>query len=89
LGVIGFGGAELYTYFIVWLLIAVTAILAGSWRLGANCYRAGLGILMLVISKIFLIDMDDLEGLLRVASFMGLGMLGVSFLHQSDSNPTP
>jgi uncharacterized membrane protein len=26
--------------------------------------------------------MDDLEGLLRVASFMGLGMLGASFWHQ-------
>ncbi|MGK0474084.1 MAG: putative membrane protein [Candidatus Azotimanducaceae bacterium] len=85
------GSAELYTYSIVWLLIAVSAILAGSWRLGANCYRAGLSILMLVISKIFLIDMDDLEGLLRVASFMGLGlgMLGVSFLHQKLQQRSP
>ncbi|MFT6516928.1 MAG: putative membrane protein [Candidatus Azotimanducaceae bacterium] len=83
------GSAELYTYSIVWLLIAVSTMLAGSWRLGANCYRAGLGILMLVILKIFLVDMGDLEGLLRVASFMGLGlgMLGVSFLHQKLQQP--
>jgi uncharacterized membrane protein len=85
------GSAELYTYSIIWLLIAIGAILAGSWRLGANCSRAGLGILILVIAKIFLIDMEDLEGLLRVASFMGLGlgMLGVSFLHQKLQQRTP
>jgi uncharacterized membrane protein len=53
------GSAELYTYSIVWLLIAVSAILAGSWRLGANCYRAG------------------------------LGMLGVSFLHQKLQQRSP
>ncbi len=35
-------------------------------------------------NKLFLVDMSDLEGLLRVASFMGLGrgLLGRSYLHQ-------
>jgi uncharacterized membrane protein len=43
-----------------------------------------MALLMVVIAKIFLIDMDDLEGLLRVASFMGLGLslLGLAYLHQ-------
>jgi uncharacterized membrane protein len=40
--------------------------------------------LAVVILKIFLIDLSDLDGLLRVASFMGLGLalVGISFLHQ-------
>lgn len=78
------GVGELYTYSIVWLLMAVGALLLGSWRLGKRCYQGGLVLLALVIVKIFLIDMAGLDGLLRVASFMGLGLalLAVAFLHQ-------
>ena len=74
----------LYTYSVVWLLIAIVAILWGSRVFGQRCYQAGLALLALVIAKIFLVDMSDLEGLLRVASFLGLGMalLGVSYLHR-------
>ncbi|MEM9402210.1 MAG: DUF2339 domain-containing protein [Pseudomonadota bacterium] len=75
---------ELYTYSAVWLLLAVAAMLAGLWRYGTTVYRCGLVLLAVVIGKLFLIDMSDLEGLLRVASFLGLGvsLLGISFLHQ-------
>lgn len=75
---------ELYTYSFVWLVIALAAMLAGSWRFGQDVYRAGMALLALVIAKLFLVDMSDLEGLLRVASFMGLGLslLGIHFLHQ-------
>ncbi|MFK7829875.1 MAG: DUF2339 domain-containing protein [Congregibacter sp.] len=75
---------ELYTYSVVWLLIAIVALLLGSWKLGKDCYRGGMLLLALVIAKLFLLDLSDLEGLLRVASFMGLGLslLAVSFLHQ-------
>ncbi|MDH3691331.1 MAG: DUF2339 domain-containing protein [Gammaproteobacteria bacterium] len=75
---------ELYTYSAVWLTMAIGAILSGAWRFGNQCYRAGMSLLALVIFKIFLVDMSDLEGLLRVASFMGLGLalLGISYLHQ-------
>jgi uncharacterized membrane protein len=40
--------------------------------------------MMIVIAKTFLFDMADLEGLLRVASFMGLGLslLGLAYLYQ-------
>ncbi|HTQ99412.1 MAG TPA: DUF2339 domain-containing protein, partial [Candidatus Acidoferrum sp.] len=75
---------ELYTYSIVWLSIAIAAILGGIWRYGMTCYRTGMGLLLLVIVKLFLIDMADLTGLLRVASFMGmgLGLLAIAYLHQ-------
>jgi uncharacterized membrane protein len=89
-----FPDSELYTYSIVWLGMAVAAILGGAWRYGNGCYRAGMVLLTLVIAKLFLVDMSDLGGLYRVASFMGLGLslLGVSYLHQRlrriDPHPT-
>ncbi len=78
------GQRELYTYTLVWLLMAIGALLAGSIRYGLTVYRAGFALLMLVVGKIFLVDMDDLEGLLRVASFMGFGLslLGLAYLYQ-------
>lgn len=76
--------AELYTYSIVWLIMAVAAILGGIRRFGHGCYRGGLVLLGLVIAKLFLVDMADLTGLLRVASFMGMGLalLALGYLHQ-------
>jgi uncharacterized membrane protein len=75
---------ELYTYSVVWLVMAVAAMLFAGIRQQQNLYRGGLVMLSVVILKIFLVDMSDLDGLLRVASFMGLGLalLGISFLHQ-------
>jgi uncharacterized membrane protein len=66
------------------MLMAVATVLAGT-RLGSkDAYNAGIGLLFVVIAKIFLLDMSGLEGLLRVASFMGLGlaMLGLAYLYQ-------
>lgn len=78
------GAAELYTYSAVWLLLAMAAVLGGAWRFGRDCYRGGMLLLLLVVAKLFLVDMSDLEGLLRVASFlgMGLGLLGIAYLHR-------
>ncbi|MCQ3829308.1 DUF2339 domain-containing protein [Microbulbifer elongatus] len=75
---------ELYTYSAVWLALAVAAILLGSWRGWRSCYQGGMAVLALVIVKLFLVDMSGLEGLLRVASFMGMGLalLGIAFMHQ-------
>jgi len=40
--------------------------------------------ILVVVAKIFFIDMSELGGLYRVASFMGLGitLLGIAFLHK-------
>ncbi|MBN8432317.1 DUF2339 domain-containing protein [Microbulbifer salipaludis] len=75
---------ELYTYSAVWLALAVTGILLGSWKRWRSCYQGGMAVLALVIVKLFLVDMSGLEGLLRVASFMGMGLalLGIAYLHQ-------
>ncbi|WP_052063813.1 DUF2339 domain-containing protein [Nitrincola sp. A-D6] len=75
---------ELYSYSLVWLLMAASAMLLGSLRQWIRLYQTGMLLLLITIAKIFLIDMSDLTGLLRVASFMGLGLclLGLAFMHQ-------
>jgi uncharacterized membrane protein len=44
---------------------------------------AGLGVVSLVVLKVFLWDMAGLEGLYRIASFMGLGLclVGIGWLY--------
>ena len=75
---------ELYTYSIIWLLLAAAGILGGVTRFGSGVYKAGMVLLAIVIAKLFLVDMAGLEGLWRVASFMGmgLGLLALGYLHQ-------
>ncbi|MHA7878660.1 MAG: DUF2339 domain-containing protein [Saccharospirillum sp.] len=82
---------ELYSYSIAWLVLACGAILTGSWRASVDLYRGGMALLLVVIAKIFIIDMADLDGLLRVLSFMGLGLslLGLAYLHQRFQRPVP
>ncbi|OOV87714.1 DUF2339 domain-containing protein [Oceanospirillum linum] len=80
----GTSNGELYTYSVVWLLMASAALLIGSWRQQLSLYKAGMGLLLVVVAKLFLVDMSDLTGLWRVASFMGLGLalLALAWLHQ-------
>jgi uncharacterized membrane protein len=42
-------------------------------------------VLALVVLKVFIGDMSNLEGLLRIASFVGLGfcLVGIGWLYQS------
>ena len=65
-------------------MVAIAAILGGARHADRKWYQAGLGLLLLVVLKLFLVDMSDLQGLLRVASFlgMGLGLLGIAYLHK-------
>lgn len=65
---------EIYTYSVVWMLMAIPTVLLGArWKV-QELYKAGMILLVAVIGKIFLIDMSGLDGLWRVASFMGLGL---------------
>ncbi|WP_430460675.1 DUF2339 domain-containing protein [Thalassolituus sp. LLYu03] len=75
---------ELYTYSVVWLLMAAAALSLGSWLGKRDLYRAGMALLLVVVAKLFLVDMAGLTGLWRVASFMGLGLtlLALAWLHQ-------
>jgi uncharacterized membrane protein len=76
--------AESYAYSAVWLAFAV-ALFAAGIRLARQYVRyAGLGVMVLVVLKVFLWDMSSLEGLYRIASFVGLGLclVGIGWLYQ-------
>jgi len=76
--------AETYAYSAVWLAFALVLFIAGI-RLGRQPVRlAGLAVLALVVVKVFLGDMSNLEGLFRIASFVGLGLclVGIGWLYQ-------
>ena len=82
----GFGaeGIELYTYSIVWLLFGVALLALGFVRGTAALRHAGMVLVCIVVAKVFLIDMAGLQGLLRVASFLGLGaaLLGLGYAYR-------
>ena len=76
--------AESYAYSAVWLGLALALFVAGI-RLGRQVVRyAGLGVMTLVVLKVFLWDMSSLEGLYRIASFVGLGLclVAIGWLYQ-------
>lgn len=75
---------ELYSYSLSWLVLAVIAMLFGGWKQHQDAYRGGMLLLVVVIAKLFLIDLSDLTGLWRVLSFMGMGLclIGLGWVHQ-------
>lgn len=75
--------AEFYTYSLAGLILAIGLILAGM-RLPDKALRlAGLILLTATISKVFLVDASELEGVLRILSFLGLGiaLIGIGRLY--------
>lgn len=77
------GRAEFYGYSVAGVLLAV-ALFGWSVRLGDRGLRiAGLGLLTLMVLKVFLIDAAALEGVLRIASFLGLGvtLIGIGWAY--------
>ncbi len=80
----GFMQNETYTYSVVWLLIGVLLLILGS-RYDARSLRlASAGLVIITVLKVFLIDMSNLEGILRALSFIGLGLvlMGIGLFYQ-------
>jgi uncharacterized membrane protein len=65
--------AENWTYSAVWLLFGIALLLSGMWRRSATVRAASGLVIAAVICKVFLLDMAALTGVLRAASFLGLG----------------
>jgi uncharacterized membrane protein len=94
----GFLSPETYSYSVVWLLIGVGLLVLGS-RLNAKSLRlASGGLILIAVVKVFLIDMSNLEGILRALSFIGLGavLIGIGLFYQrilakapAESDPVP
>ncbi len=75
---------EWYAYSLVWLLYATALLLAGLRYNHGNIRKAGLAVLGIVVLKVFLVDMNQLEGISRALSFIGLGgaLIGLGYLYQ-------
>lgn len=75
--------AELYAYSVVWLLTGIGLLAAGIKTDDKPTRMAALGFLTLAVCKVFLLDAAGLEGLFRVASFLGLGisLIGLSYFY--------
>jgi uncharacterized membrane protein len=75
--------AEFYTYSAVWLVFGLALLLYGTLK-GSQLLRyASLAIVLLTVSKVFLLDAENLTGLYRVFSFLGLGLslLAISYFY--------
>ncbi|GGO72168.1 DUF2339 domain-containing protein [Bowmanella pacifica] len=66
--------AEHYSYSLIWLILASTLV-AFAYRLSRPVWQSvGFGLMLLVILKVFILDMANLQGLFRALSFIGLGL---------------
>lgn len=74
---------EIYTYSVVWLLLAVVYQAIGLIRNQAAIHVGSLILLLITIGKVFLVDASELEGLFRVLSFLGLGLalIGIGYFY--------
>lgn len=65
---------ELYSYTVAMLIGATGLLFAAFFRRSSGLRQVAVAGIALTIAKVFLIDMSGLTGLIRVASFLGLGL---------------
>ena len=75
---------EWYGYSVVWLIYAALLLVLGVKANIQGVRRAGISMLGLVIVKVFLFDLNHLEGVARALSFIGLGLtlIAMGYLYQ-------
>ncbi|NIJ41704.1 putative membrane protein [Parvibaculum indicum] len=76
--------AESYSYSLAWLVLG-GIMLAAAFVTRRQMLRVGsLCLIILVVGKVFLLDMSGLSGILRAASFLGLGaaLIGIGLFYQ-------
>ncbi|MEM7377242.1 MAG: DUF2339 domain-containing protein [Pseudomonadota bacterium] len=65
---------ELYSYTLAMMVIAVGVLTVAFLRRDARLRSVAMVAVGVTIGKVFLVDMADLTGLIRVLSFLGLGL---------------
>jgi uncharacterized membrane protein len=65
--------AELYSYSLAWLIVSGLVLAGGFWFGSPELRRWGLSLLIVIVLKVFVIDMSSLDGIWRAFSFLGLG----------------
>ena len=80
----GVGDAEQYGYSAAWTIYGLALLGLGTFARSQVLRYASAAVVLLTVSKVFLIDASDLTGLYRVASFLGLGLslIGIGYLYQ-------
>jgi uncharacterized membrane protein len=84
LAVSGFTQPELYTYTVALLLLGGGLLYQAIASRSGALRRVAMGVIALAIAKVFLVDAAGLTGLLRVFSFLGLGLVlaGLAWLNR-------
>jgi uncharacterized membrane protein len=74
---------EVYAYSLAWLVFSLALLFLGTLRGNTAMRVASLAIMILTAGKVFLYDASQLTGLMRVVSFLGLGLslLGISWFY--------
>lgn len=65
---------ELYSYTIALVIVCATLLLLSFAKRSHALRKIAMAVTGLTIAKVFLVDISGLEGLLRVMSFIGLGL---------------
>lgn len=80
----GFIQPELYTYTIALLIAGAGLLWQAIARRSAGLRKLAMAVIGITVAKVFLVDMSGLVGLLRVFSFLALGLVlaGLAFLNR-------
>ncbi len=75
---------EDYAYSAAWLVLAIATLIGGIVFHKTYARYASLAVLIVVMVKVFILDMSGLAGLWRVASLFGLGicLIGIGWVYQ-------
>jgi uncharacterized membrane protein len=78
------GEVELWTYSAALLVTGIAFLAAGLWRDRELLRKIAAGYLLVVVLKVFLVDLSSLEGVMRALSFIGLGivLVGIGLTYQ-------
>ncbi len=84
IGLITAEHARQMSYSLIWTLYSISLVALGFVRPFRAVRLLALGVLCVTILKVFLVDLSFLEGIWRILSFIGLGVMlvGVSYLYQ-------
>ncbi|MGF1553227.1 MAG: DUF2339 domain-containing protein [Paracoccaceae bacterium] len=66
---------ELYSYTVALLAVGAALLILAFRRRSTRLRRIAVGVIALTVAKVFLIDMSGLAGLIRVFSFLALGLV--------------
>jgi uncharacterized membrane protein len=78
------GEAELWTYSAAFLLTGIAFLAVGLWRDRELLRKIASGYLLVAVLKVFLVDLANLEGVMRALSFIALGivLVGIGLTYQ-------